>query len=61
MSKKRKSILNITILLFIFFGVIGFSYAYYVAFVNNDGNNKSNITSENLIDIELAGDKNRGK
>ena len=58
MSKKRKSILNITILLFIFFGVIGFSYAYYVAFVNNDGNNKSNITSENLIDIELAGDKN---
>ena len=58
MQKKFKVILSIITISLILSLVIGFSYAYYVAFVNNDGNNKSNITSENLIDIELAGDKN---
>ena len=58
MQKKFKIILSIITISLILSLVIGFSYAYYVAFVNNDGNNKSNITSENLIDIELAGDKN---
>ena len=59
MRNKYKTISIILVILLVLTVTVGLSYAYYVAFVSNDSNNvKTNITSENLIDIELAGDNN---
>ena len=59
MKIKYKIASIILVILLVLTVTVGLSYAYYVAFVSNDSNNvKTNITSENLIDIELAGDNN---
>ena len=59
MRNKYRIASIILVILLVLTVTVGLSYAYYVAFVSNDSNNvKTNITSENLIDIELAGDNN---
>ena len=57
MKNKYKTISIILVMLLVLTVTIGLSYAYYVAFVSNVGNNiKTNITTNDLKDLVFSGE-----